>query len=127
MLSKLHGYEVIEINPCYTSQIGNIIHGDENTPDMVAASIEIARRGYRKFKKGWFYPKFDRSLNQMNEQWKQTLSDNSIKNWKDLFSLIKNSKLKYRVLLDDILNKNIRSFSLTNKNSMIHYIQFNTF
>ena len=89
---------------------------------MVAASIEIARRGYRKFKKGWFYPKFDRSLNQMNEQWKQTISDNSIKNWKDLFSLIKNSKLKYRVLLDDILNKNIRSFSLTNKNSMIQYI-----
>ena len=63
----------------------------------------------------------------MNEQWKQTLSDNSIKDWKDLFSLIKNSKLKYRVLLDDILNKNIRSFSLTNKNSMIKYIQFNTF
>ena len=48
MLSKLHGYEVVEINPCYTSQLGNIIYGNENTPDMVAASIEIARRGFKK-------------------------------------------------------------------------------
>ena len=127
MLSKLHGYEVIEVNPCYTSIIGNILHGDENTPDMIAASIEIARRGFKKFEKGWFYPKFDGSLNRMNEQWKQTSSDNSIKDWKGLFSLIKNSKLKYRVLLDDILNKNIRSFSLNNKNSMVQYILFNTF
>ena len=63
MLSKLHGYEVVEINPCYTSQIGNIIYGNESTPDMVAASIEIARRGFKKFEKGWFYPDFGRSLN----------------------------------------------------------------
>jgi len=63
----------------------------------------------------------------MNEQWKQTSFDNSIDDWKKLFSLIKNLKLKYRVLLDDILNKNIRSFSLNNKNSMVQYILFNTF
>jgi hypothetical protein len=25
---------------------------------MVAASIEIARRGYKKFEKEWFYPQF---------------------------------------------------------------------
>lgn len=127
MLSKLHGYEVVEINPSYTSIIGNILYGNENTPDMIAASIEIARRGFKKFEKGQFYPKFDRSLNQMNEQWKQTSFDNSIDDWKKLFSLIKNLKLKYRVLLDDILNKNIRSFSLNNKNSMVQYILFNTF
>ena len=92
---------------------------------MVAASIEIARRGFKKFEKGWFYPVFDRSLSLMNEQWKQTLSSNSINDWKGLFSLIKNSKLKYRVLLDSIPKKNARSFSLTNKKSMIQYILFN--
>lgn len=125
MLSKLHGYEVVEVNPCYTSQVGNIMHGDDSTPDMVAASVEIARRGFKKFERGWFYPDFDRSLSQMNEQWKQTSSDNSIRSWKELFSLIKNSKLKYRVLLDHIPKKNMRSFSLTNKRSMIQYILFN--
>jgi len=53
---------MIEVNAAYTSQIGNILHGNEQCPDMVAASIEIARRGYKKFEKGWFYPDFKKSL-----------------------------------------------------------------
>lgn len=48
-LSKLNNFGLVEVNPCYTSFIGNIIFGNETTPDMVAASIEIARRGYKKF------------------------------------------------------------------------------
>lgn len=100
MLAKLHGYEAVEINPCYTSQIGNILYGNETTPDMIAASIEIARRGFKKYQKSWFYPCFSKSLNLMNEQWKQTSSDNFVKEWKDLFKLIKESELKYRISLD---------------------------
>lgn len=125
MLSKLHGYEVVEINPCYTSQIGNIVYGDENTPDMIAASIEIARRGFKKFEKGWFYPNFDRSLNLMNEQWKQTSLDNSIKDWKGLFSLIKESKLKYRVSLDECKPSEV--LSLNCKMSKTFLIKYNIF
>ena len=63
MLSKLHGYDLVEVNAAYTSIIGNIVHGNEQCPDMVAASIEIARRGYKKFEKRWFYPDFRKSLN----------------------------------------------------------------
>lgn len=63
MLSKIHGYQVIEVNAAYTSIIGNIVYGNEQCPDMVAASIEIARRGHKKFEKGWFYPDFRKSLN----------------------------------------------------------------
>ncbi|MBP5785475.1 MAG: hypothetical protein J6W16_07840 [Methanobrevibacter sp.] len=63
MLSKLHGYEVVEVNAAYSSIVGNIMYGNETTPDMVAASIEIARRGFKKFEKGWFYPDFRKSLN----------------------------------------------------------------
>ena len=96
MLSFKYGFEIVEVNPAYSSQIGNILYGDKNTPDMIASSIEIARRGYKKFEKGWFYPEFNTSC--LNEQWKQTL--NNIKGWKETFNLIKNSKLKYRVLLD---------------------------
>ena len=71
LLSSVHGFEVVEVNPAYSSFVGNMLYGDENTPDMVASSVEIARRGYKKFQKGWFYPIFD--LDGLNEQWKQTL------------------------------------------------------
>ena len=125
MLSKLHGYEVVEINPCYTSQLGNIIYGDENTPDMVAASIEIARRGFKKYQKSWFYPSFNKSLSRINEQWKQTLSDNFIKDWKGLFQLIKESKLKYRISLDSC--KVSKVLSLNNKKSYISFMMYNIF
>ena len=95
MLSIIYGYELIEINPVYSSFIGNLLYGNENTPDMIASSIEIARRGYKKFQKGWFYPVF--SIEHLNEQWKQTLS--GIKDWKAAFQKIKKSKLKYRFQL----------------------------
>ena len=101
MLSSIFGYELIEVNPVYSSFIGNLLYGNENTPDMIASSIEIARRGYKKFEKGWFYPIF--SIEHLNEQWKQTLS--GIADWKSAFNKIKKSKLKYRFQLQDyILN-----------------------
>ena len=101
MLANLHKYNLVEVNPAYSSIVGNFAYGDENTPDMVAASIEIARRAYKKFDKGWFYPKFN--IQSRDERWKQTLG--SVENWKELFRKIKESKLKYRFqLLDYIQN-----------------------
>lgn len=99
MLSSIFGYELVEVNPVYSSFIGNLLYGNENTPDMIASSIEIARRGYKKFEKGWFYPIF--SIEHLNEQWKQTLS--GIEDWKSAFNQIKKSKLKYRFQLQDYL------------------------
>lgn len=100
MLSSIFGYELVEVNPVYSSFIGNILYGSENTPDMIASSIEIARRGYKKFSKGWFYPIF--SIEHLNEQWKQTLS--GIENWKSAFNKIKKSKMMYRFQLIDFAN-----------------------
>ena len=57
-LCSTYGVELIEVNAAYSSIIGNFVHGGDNTPDMVAASIEIARRAYRKFEKGWYQPSF---------------------------------------------------------------------
>ncbi len=112
MLANIHRYNIVEINPAYSSMVGNIVYGNENTPDMVAASIEIARRAYKKYEKGWFYPKFN--IQFLNEQWKQTLG--SVENWKELFSRIKESKLKYRFLLVDyvknaVFSKNYEKFN----------------
>ena len=76
-----------------------IIFGGPNTPDMVAASIEIARRAYKKFEKGWSYPKFN--VERLDERWKQTLA--GVKTWKELAQKIKESGLKYRFLLADCI------------------------
>lgn len=95
MLANIHRYALVEVNPAYSSIVGNFAYGGPNTPDMVAASIEIARRAYKKFEKGWFYPKFN--VERLDEQWKQTLS--GVKTWKNLFLKVKEAKLKYRFLL----------------------------
>lgn len=105
MLANLHKFNLIEVNPAYSSIVGNIAYGDENTPDMVAASIEIARRAYKKYEKGWFYPRF--SIQFRDEQWKQTLG--SVENWKDLFRKIKETGMKYRFLLRDYIQNAVFS------------------
>ena len=56
-LCSTYGVEFIEVNAAYSSIIGNFIHGSKSCPDMIAASIEIARRAYKKFERGWIYPK----------------------------------------------------------------------
>ena len=118
MLSNIYGYELIKVNPVYSSFIGNLIYGNEATPDMVAASIEIARRGYKKYEKNWFYPVFD--IDCLDERWKQTLA--GVKDWKTAFLKIKNSKVKYRVLLNDIIQNAV--FSKFNRKSKVTIYSF---
>ena len=105
MLSSIFGYELVEVNPAYSSFIGNILYGSENCPDMIASSIEIARRGFKKYSKGWFYPIFN--VDNLNEQWKQTLS--GIEDWKSAFNQIKKSKLKYRFQLNEFISNAVFS------------------
>lgn len=57
-LCSTYGVELIEVNSAYSSIIGNFRHGNDTCPDMIAASVEIARRAYKQFEKGWFQPKF---------------------------------------------------------------------
>ena len=99
MLSSIFGYELVEVNPAYSSFIGNLLYESENCPDMIASSIEIARRGFKKYFKGWFYPIFN--VDNLNEQWKRTLS--GIEDWKSAFNKIKKSKLKYRFQLIELI------------------------
>ena len=97
-LCSTYGVELIEVNAAYSSIIGNFVHGSDNCPDMVAASIEIARRSYRKFEKGWFQPKFvenERLKQVLGNQWKEELGL-GYQSWKGLSGEIKELKLKYR-------------------------------
>lgn len=47
------GISLVEVNPCYSSFIGNIQHP---YADAANASVEIGRRGLYKYEKGRFYP-----------------------------------------------------------------------
>ena len=103
-LCNVYGVEFIEVNAAYSSIIGNFIHGSESCPDIVAASIEIARRAYYRFQKGWIYPKIvnDQRIQQvLGNQWKEELRLDYM-SWKGLSGIIKKSKLKYRFQLQPL-------------------------
>lgn len=119
MLANIHRYELVEVNPAYSSIVGNFAYGSPNTPDMIAASIEIARRAYKKFEKGWFYPRFN--VETQDERWKQTLG--GVETWKGLFQKIKKAKLKYRFLLSDYIGNAV--FSNSYKNRKWKFLSFN--
>ena len=98
-LCNTYGVELVEVNAAYSSIIGNFIHGSDTCPDMVAASIEIARRAFKKFQKGWIYPSYEisqqRYVEVLGNQWKEEL-ELAYMSWKGLAGIIKESKLKYR-------------------------------
>lgn len=97
---NINNIKYLEVNAAYSSTIGNLLYGDSKTPDMVASSIEVARRGYKKFSKCWFYPHLD-SLLVTGNQWKKDLYS-IYDSWVKIHNEIKNSKLKYRVLLEEV-------------------------
>lgn len=101
-LCNTFGVELIEVNAAYSSIVGNFINGSETTPDPVAASIEIARRSYHKFQKGWYYPSFPKKqrLKQvLGNQWKEELKL-GFGGWNVLGEKIKKLGLKYRFPLN---------------------------
>jgi IS605 OrfB family transposase len=96
----LNGQKMYKINPAYTSFIGNCMYG---YVDPINASLEIGRRGYeiiiKKTKK--FYPELW-IKDSLKDQWKEHFSEFP-DSWKELFGLVKNSKLRYRVSTDTVV------------------------
>lgn len=99
------GLKLIEVNPVYSSFIGNILYKDF---DAVSASIEICRRGMIKYEKSnSLFPCLTRTiLDTVLERFKSSLSDVQVikdcKTWKELHKLLRDTGCKYRRLLDDI-------------------------
>ncbi len=92
---NVFGLKHIEVNPCYSSFIGNFIH---NEYDPIAAAIELLRRGIVKFIKGSsLYP--DTRL--INQQKLNYLADENIlcqswDTWNSLCKLVTRAGLRYR-------------------------------
>ena len=101
LVSALHKHcllnkiDFIEVNPVYSSFIGNLCN---NEPDPIAASLEIARRANSKYIKGQFYPELIKAESLFN-LWKESASW-VYNSWKELFDIVKTSKVKYRRSLE---------------------------
>ena len=87
--------ELVKVNCAYSSTVGNVLFGSRQTPDAIASAIEIARRGYKKFSKNWFYPSLP-SKERLENLWKEDLVGMKFKTWVELHKQIKESKLMYR-------------------------------
>lgn len=104
---KIYEIECILVNPAYSSLIGNI---EYDKPDMIAASLEIARRGYYQYVKGKFYPELNMD-EKVRNRWKEASSWTCL-TWKDLFNCLKTAGVKYRNSLNDYKFKVFRFNSI---------------
>jgi IS605 OrfB family transposase len=127
-----NGIELIEINPAYTSFIGNMLH---DSYDATNAAIEICRRGMFKFNKGntLFYPavtgtisdtmsKFAaRSNVQLKPRDVQKIKD--CDKWPGLLKIAKNNGLRWRWDWND-LEKAPPIFSMDSTKSKVKIVKF---
>lgn len=116
---KQQNIQLNEVLAFYSSFIGNVKYANKSCPDMVAASIELARRGLWTTKglkcdftqKNHLLPKFDRSL--LN-QWKEEINNQTVNDWKQSYQKLGNV---VRVLVKDC---NLTSFSFKCKQSLVN-------
>ena len=133
ILSKYFKNKIYKVNAAYSSTIGNCLY---NYPDPINASLEIARRGFeviilkKKNEKGVssFYPEFN--LLKMREEIRNQTTHLELNSWKELHTFLKNSKLKYRVSLDESIPLHLmfyRKFYSKKSKVIINYIKCNSF
>ena len=122
---KLDKIKVLEVAPNYSSFIGNLVYRDEKLFDPVLSSIEISRRGYefvhqyiiknKEIEKNIIFGNFEKD----KETYSQSLEELGVKfpfeTFQELYSQIKESKLRYRFPLDSC------NYAVFSKNSIRNY------
>ncbi len=106
---------MIEIDPAYTSKLGNILYRKEYLIDACLASIEIGRRGLEFFnqyivkrkpkEKIVIFPDLSSVKSILIQSLEELNMCKEIESWKDFTSLVKDSKARYRVSYLESLNK----------------------
>ena len=103
---------LVEVQPQYNSYIGNLVFRQEHLPDECLASIEISRRGFefstqytfnrRPRQKTVIYPKLELVKSQLILSLEELGIDvPNFDSWKDILSVVKESKVKYRFSTSD--------------------------
>ena len=118
---NIFGIKFLKVKANYSSFIGNILFRDLNMPDMVLASIEIGRRAFEfnsqyiektsKIKKNIIQPRISDFRDLISKSLEEFRIKEKFESLVELYYFFKNSKLKYRVSLDDLNPKFFRFFS----------------
>lgn len=126
----------VEVQPQYSSFIGNTVYRNLKLPDECLASIEIGRRGFefstqylfnrRPHEKTVIFPQMDAVKNQLSISLAEIGIDVPvIMNWKDIYSLVKKSGMKYRFSMSDAIKSH--PDSLFSKFYKQRYLNVNIF
>ena len=124
-ICKLDKIKILEVIPNYSSFIGNLVYRKEHLFDPCLSSIEISRRGYefvhqyilkdKEIKKNIIFGNFEKD----KEVYEQSLEELGVnfpfETFQELYSQIKESKLRYRFPLENC------SLAVFSKNSIRNY------
>lgn len=129
-MTKAMHVHLVKVKPGYSSFVGNILFRKENLPDPVLSSIEIGRRAYefnlqyclnnKSYKKNIIFPDFDLNKTIIQESLEELEYCGQVKSWTDLYSDMKKSKFKYRLLLEELSSSRVSSINYY-KRRMILY------
>lgn len=122
---NIFSIKFLKVKANYSSFIGNILFRDLCMPDMVLASIEIGRRAFEfnrqymekttEIKKNIIQPRISDFRDLVSKSLEEFGIKEKFDNFVDMYYFFKNSKLKYRVSLDDLNPKFFRFFSSKSK------------
>jgi hypothetical protein len=122
------GIELVEVNPCYSSFIGNIQHP---YADACNASIEIGRRGLCKYENGGFYPNITKEdICTLEAKFGDVVKCSTDSNWVQVYKSLKKTldckefSHRLRTAPDEVLMP-YREFSLNSYKSRVKVIIFN--
>jgi len=128
---NIFGIKFLKVKANYSSFIGNFLFRDLNMPDMVLASIEIGRRAFEfnsqyikktsNIKKNIIQPRISDFKDLVSKSLEEFRINEKFESLVDIYYFFKNSKLKYRVSLDDLCSKFYRFFSSSSKIKRIFY------
>ena len=123
---KLDKIKVLEVVPNYSSFIGNLVYRKEKLFDPVLSSIEISRRGYefvhqyilkdKEIEKNIIFGNFEKDKEVYRKSLEELGVNFPFETFQELYSQIKESKVRYRFPLESC--KNLAVFS---KNSIRDY------
>ena len=123
---KLDKIKVLEVVPNYSSFIGNLVYRKEKLFDPVLSSIEISRRGYefvhqyilkdKEIEKNIIFGNFEKDKEVYRKSLEELGVNFPFETFQELYSQIKESKVRYRFPLESC--KNLVVFS---KNSIRDY------
>ena len=122
---KLSKIKVLEVVPNYSSFIGNLVYRKEELFDPVLSSIEISRRGYefvhqyllkdKEIEKNIIFGNFDKDKEVYRKSLEELGVNFSFETFQELYSQIKESKVRYRFPLD------LCNYAVFSKNSIRDY------